>query len=256
MARVLVVDDEADIRLLVRITLEHAGYEVIEAVDGASALAAVAEQHPDLMLLDVMMPDVDGWTVLETLKAADDRLLVETPVLMLTALGGPLDQIKGAIEGALRYLTKPIDLGELVDAVGESLEGPEPAKRRRAQQQALEMLARIEANGSTTPSFASGPRPRLSGLERERTPTRSARPAAVRVAADRVAQLTDKQRVLLEAVLEAPTVLEASARLAMSRSNIYASLRRISRKLGVASVPELLNLLRAGLLLPGPSGEE
>ncbi|MEY2571743.1 MAG: two-component system, OmpR family, operon response regulator KdpE, partial [Acidimicrobiaceae bacterium] len=64
MARVLVVDDEDDIRLLVRFTLEHAGHEVIEANDGASALAAAAEQRPDLMVLDVMMPDVDGWTVL------------------------------------------------------------------------------------------------------------------------------------------------------------------------------------------------
>jgi DNA-binding CsgD family transcriptional regulator len=78
----------------------------------------------------------------------------------------------------------------------------------------------------------------------------------VRVAAERVSQLTDKQRVLLEAVYAAPTVLEASLRLAMSRSNIYSSLRRISRKLGIATVPELLDLLRSGLLLPASPHEE
>ncbi len=246
----LVVDDEDDIRLLVRLTLEREGHDVTEAADGREALSALAERHPDLVVLDVMMPDVDGWTVLERMKHADDPGVVETPVVLLTALGSPMDRIKGGIEGAVRYLTKPIDLDALTEAARDALAQPEPEQRRRAQQHALESLARTEATGVPAPSGSAAPRPRLLGLERDRRPRRPQEPPAPVRAASRVDELTDKQRALLEAVRDAPTVLAASEDLAMSRSNIYASLRRISRRLGVASVAELLDLIRSGRLLP------
>ena len=248
MATILVVDDEADIRLLARMTLEHDGHVVLEAEDGGEALDVAKRDHPDLILLDIMMPDVDGWEVLEQFKRARDSDLASTPVMMLTALGEPMDRVKGGIEGAVRYLTKPIDLDELRGAVQEALAEPEPPQRRKAQQRALEMLARIESN--VPPGSAdSRPRPRLSALERDRTPMKAEPPASLRIALEHLDQLTEKQRALLEAVGSAPTVLEAAADLHMSRSNIYASLRRICRKLGTASVPELLALLRSGQLL-------
>ena len=250
MASVLVVDDVDDIRLLVRWTLERDGPAVTGAADGGSALVAMAAHHPDLVVLDVMMPDVDGWTVLERMKHADDRVVVETPVVLLTALGSPMDRIKGGIEGAVRYLTKPIDLDALTEAAREALAQPEPQQRRRAQHEALESLARTEATGMPAPTSSATPRPRLLGLERDRTPRRESETPAQARAASRVGELTDKQRTLLEAVRDAPTVLAASEQLAMSRSNIYASLRRISRRLGVASVGELLELIRSGRLLP------
>src|SRR3954454_12229976 len=122
MARILVVDDEPDIQLLTRINLERDGHEVLTASDGGDALSAVSDSPPDLIVLDVMMPEVDGWTVLTELKSRHGDAASEIPVILLTALGSPLARAKGGIEGAVRYLTKPIDLDELRDAVVEALE--------------------------------------------------------------------------------------------------------------------------------------
>ena len=248
MATVLVVDDEPDIRLLIQLNLERDDHTCVMAANGAEALAAVKESPPDVVVLDVMMPDVDGWTVLERLKSDPDPAISAIPVLMLTALGAPIDQVKGGIEGAVRYLTKPIDLEALRAAVIDALEGPERPKRHKAQQQALEMLARIESN-SPPGAASTAPRPRLSGLELERQPARVEEPME-RLSEERVATLTEKQRVMLETVARMPTVIEAAEELAMSRSNIYASLRRISRKLGTTSVSDLLEIVRRGGL-PG-----
>jgi DNA-binding response OmpR family regulator len=249
MARILVVDDEPDIRLLAKVNLELDGHEVLVAGDGEQALVAVADSTPDLVVLDVMMPAVDGWTVLERMKSDATTAISEIPVLMLTALGNPLDRARGGIEGAVRYLTKPIDLDELRRAVRDALEGSEPQQRREARTAALELIARVERDAP--PSLpADAPRPRLTGLERVPTPTDPSRaPNPVRAAAERLGTLTDKQRALLDAIAEHPTVLAASEALSMSRSNVYASLRRIARKLGVRSVPELLSFVRHHHLL-------
>jgi CheY-like chemotaxis protein len=244
VATILVVDDEADIRLLTKLNLERDGHTIITAGNGAEALSAVQDAPPDLILLDVMMPEVDGWAVLEQLKAQRGDVASEIPVILITALGGPMDRVKGGIEGAVRFLTKPMDLDDLRAAVTHALEGPEREQRLKAQHEALEMLARIERNGAPMlPDTA--PRPRLSGLERGPGPPRT-QPPPPRIADERLALLTDKQRELLEAVANAPTIIEAASRLEMSRSNVYASLRRISRKLGTQSVRDLLDTLRRG----------
>jgi DNA-binding NarL/FixJ family response regulator len=107
------------------------------------------------------------------------------------------------------------------------------------------MLARIERNVSPTASD-NAPRPRLSGLERGPEAPRANQPTPGQQAAANLDQLTTKQRELLEAVWQSPTVMEAAASLQMSRSNVYSSLRRISRKLGTKSVRELLHLVRHG----------
>ena len=245
MATILIVDDEPDIRMLAQLNLERDGHRILTAGDGSEALEAVKESAPDLILLDVMMPDVDGWAVLDQLKTHLGKPFSDIPVILLTALGGPLDRVKGGIEGAVRYLTKPFDLDELREAVTEALDAPEGPQRRKAQQQALEMLARIERNVSPTETD-DAPRPRLTGLERGPEPTRSNQPTAGQQAAANLDQLTGKQRELLEAVWRAPTVMEAASSLHMSRSNVYSSLRRISRKLGTRSVRELLHLVRHG----------
>lgn len=110
--RVLVVDDEPQVVWVVRFGLECEGYEVVTASDGAEALAAVAEHHPQLMILDVMMPGVDGWTVLERLR---ERPSDERPrVVMVTALASPQDKAKARELGAEAYLVKPFDIDELV----------------------------------------------------------------------------------------------------------------------------------------------
>lgn len=255
MATVLVVDDEPDIRMLVRLTLGLDGHEVVEAGSGLEALDVVGRHRPDVVVLDVMMPELSGWDTLQELKHHVDERVREVPVLLLTALSGPMDRAKGGIEGAVRYLAKPIAPELLRSSVAEALGGdPEPVQRRRAQTQALEELARIEAGvPEPAPGAASaqGPRPRLSGLETARTarpPEAASNQGAELLAA--VAALTDKQREILDAIRRAPTVLAAAGELRTSRSNVYASLRRIARRLRVRSVAELVDLARAGRLQP------
>jgi DNA-binding response OmpR family regulator len=250
VATVLVVDDEADIRELVRINLELDGHRVLTAADGPAALEALRQESPDLILLDVMMPGVDGWKVLGAIKADTDEALAQTPVMMVTARDDDLDRIKGAIEGAIRYITKPFTLGDLRTEVRNALESDEPetAKRRRAQQAALEHLARLESGDRRPPDDAApAPRPHLTRLERTATPAAERRPSVPPAA---MASLSEKQAELLRALAAVGTVREAADGLSVSRSNVYASLRRIARKLGVRSVTELVTLAKQGDLFP------
>lgn len=107
--RLLVVDDDEDIRALLRLILERAGYDVDEQVDGRGALRAFHLGRHDLVVLDVGMPDLDGWEVLERI-----RDLSEVPVLMLTARDSETDRVRGLRAGADDYVTKPFDREELL----------------------------------------------------------------------------------------------------------------------------------------------
>jgi DNA-binding response OmpR family regulator len=111
-ARVLVIDDEPDIRELLRNLLERAGYLVDEAPDGRAGLRAFHAVPPDLVLLDVGMPELDGWATLERL-----RDLSEVPVIMLTARSGELDRVRGLTHGADDYVSKPFGRQELLARV-------------------------------------------------------------------------------------------------------------------------------------------
>jgi DNA-binding response OmpR family regulator len=252
MASVLVVDDEEDIRELVRINLELDGHTVAVAGNGAEALDQLRQGVPEIVLLDVMMPGMDGWELLSRMKA-ERAEVAGVPVLMLTARSDDMDRIRGGIEGAIRYITKPFSLTELRDEVRAALTGdPEPVQRRRAQTQALERLARLE-RGDHTSGDAGQARPRLTKLEG--APEAKSPPARLpRIAEAQVAALSTKQRELLDAVASTSTVRAAAEQLHVSRSNVYASLRRIARKLDVASVPELVALARqGGFPTPPPS---
>src|SRR5438876_8524104 len=111
-ARVLVIDDDADIRGLVTELLERAGLSVEQAEDGRSGLRALHKTPPDLVVLDVSMPDLDGWQTLERI-----RDLSEVPVLMLTARGEELERVRGLKAGADDYVVKPFGRQELVARV-------------------------------------------------------------------------------------------------------------------------------------------
>ena len=248
MATVLVVDDEVDICQLVKINLEMDGHQVLTAANGPEALTLVAQAAPDLVILDIMMPGIDGWEVLSRIKSDKDSDRSEIPVLMLTARTDDLDQVRGAIEGAIRYMTKPFSVVELRDEVARALVGdPEPVKRRVAQHQALERLARIEKGGAAGPGgpVAASARPHLTRLETAGSHAPAA-PARPRAPVNGLAKLSPKQLELIRTVGGTPTVREAAERLQVSRSNVYASLRRIARKLGVRSVPELVKMARQG----------
>jgi two-component system, OmpR family, alkaline phosphatase synthesis response regulator PhoP len=115
MTRVLVIDDEAPIRLLCRVNLEAEQMDVIEASDGPSGLDQARGQRPDVILLDVMMPGLDGWKVAEQLL--DDERTSEIPIIFLTARAEFRDRAKGLDIGGVDYVTKPfnpLDLAPLV----------------------------------------------------------------------------------------------------------------------------------------------
>jgi DNA-binding response OmpR family regulator len=223
-AHVLVVDDELDLTELVRINLEIAGYEVTTAADGARALEAIRERRPDVVLLDVMMPVLDGWGVLASLQT--DETLADLPVVMLTALSGERDVIRGHLSGAVRYLTKPFDVHTLLDTITEALLPATDEQRRRRREQLrgfLQRLAELE-----TGRRQAGPRISFSRLEAPpRPPTPEERSAAA------LAELTPRQREIAQLLAQGVEAREIAEQLGTSRSNVYAARKRIARHLDV-----------------------
>lgn len=121
-SRVLLADDDRAIRESVGRALELEGYGVALAADGAKALAAARSQPPDLIVLDVMMPGLDGLTVTRVLRSEGDR----TPILMLTARTWTSDRVAGLDAGADDYLTKPFELDELLARIRALLRRTRP----------------------------------------------------------------------------------------------------------------------------------
>jgi len=117
--QVLIVDDEPNIVISLEFLLLREGFEVRVARDGEAGLAKIRESHPDLVVLDVMMPKLDGFAVLEAVRA--DPALQSTRILMLTAKGREADKDKGLGLGADAYIAKPFSTHELVDKVRELL---------------------------------------------------------------------------------------------------------------------------------------
>jgi DNA-binding response OmpR family regulator len=117
---VLLVDDEQAIRTICRVNLEGDGLAVTEASDGGEALEEITRKQPSLVLLDVMMPSVDGWTVAERLGADDDTR--EIPVVFLSARAADEDRLRAQELGAVGYVVKPFDPIELAAIVREVLE--------------------------------------------------------------------------------------------------------------------------------------
>lgn len=120
--RILVVDDEERMVRFIRLNLEHDGYQVSEAFNGKEAIQKIRDVTPDLILLDVMMPDIDGFEVLETIREVS-----QVPVIMLTAKGEEDDRVRGLELGADDYVTKPFSPRELVSRVKAVLRRTEGA---------------------------------------------------------------------------------------------------------------------------------
>ena len=123
--RILVVDDERHIVRLVQVNLERAGYEILTAYDGIEALDKVKTENPDMVVLDVMMPRMDGFEVLKNLQA--DPRYQNIPVIMLTAKAQDADIFKGWASGVSSYLTKPFNPRELlvfVERIFQSMDEP------------------------------------------------------------------------------------------------------------------------------------
>ncbi len=135
--RVLIVDDDEDIRAYLDVTLALDGFEVIEAVDGQDGLERARRSEPDLVLLDVMMPRMDGLEVLRRLR--EDARTAHLPVVLLTARGQAADTVEGLDAGADSYLTKPFDAEVLLAHVRAAL-------RRADQQSARNPLTGLPGN--------------------------------------------------------------------------------------------------------------
>lgn len=111
MSRILVIDDDTAIAELIKVNLDLLGHQVTTANDGIKGLALAQQNRPDLIVLDVMMPDLDGFTVCQRLR--QNTATNGIPILMLTALGMTKDKVKGFDSGADDYLTKPFEIPEL-----------------------------------------------------------------------------------------------------------------------------------------------
>ncbi|MCA9984842.1 MAG: response regulator transcription factor [Anaerolineales bacterium] len=129
--RILVVDDDKEVVRLMRAYLEQAGYEVLVAYDGETALFTMRQERPDLLLLDLMLPGKDGWEITRLIRA--DRQLAATPIIMLTARIEDTDKIVGLEMGADDYVTKPYNPREVVARVRARLRRPVAPDEPRAE---------------------------------------------------------------------------------------------------------------------------
>lgn len=145
MAKIIVAEDEESIRRLVEITLADVGHEVAGAADGREAVDLIIQDPPDLLVLDVMMPALDGWGVLRELRKLG--LKQDMRVVMLTAKSSESDFMSGWKLGVDAYVTKPFDPDELAVAVNETLMmSLDQLKEKRAQElEKANLLSRIEA---------------------------------------------------------------------------------------------------------------
>jgi CheY-like chemotaxis protein len=124
---VLVVDDHAPLRTLCRLSLEPAGFRVAEAADGREALASIAAERPDVILLDMMMPHVSGWRVAASLL--DERGGDDIPIIFITARAGQSDRVRAFELGAHDYLAKPFDPSILPEVIARVLDEIERGER-------------------------------------------------------------------------------------------------------------------------------
>ncbi|MEX0674723.1 MAG: response regulator [Gaiellaceae bacterium] len=138
MTRVLVIDDEPPIRLLCRVNLEAEGMEVLEAADGPSGLAKAKSRRPDVILLDVMMPGLDGWRVAEELL--DDPTTQEIPIVFLTARAEFRDRARGLDIGGVDYVTKPFNPVELAPLVRDLLDRLKAGERDELRREKISDL--------------------------------------------------------------------------------------------------------------------
>ena len=140
MITTLVIDDEPPIRLLCRVNLEAEGMRVLEAADGRTGIELAQKEQPNAILLDVMMPGMDGWAVAEQLL--QDARTAEIPIIFLTARADLRDRARGMDLGGLEYITKPFNPVELATLVQEVISAVERGEREQLR---TERIARLRS---------------------------------------------------------------------------------------------------------------
>jgi DNA-binding response OmpR family regulator len=129
--KVLVADDSIDIRRMLQFHFEDEGWDFVEASDGAEAIESLLLEQPDLLVLDVMMPEINGWEVIKYVREKD--MIANTPVLMLTGIGEGLNEMTSPLFGADAYLDKPVDLDELDEKIVEAIK----SRKQKAKEASL-----------------------------------------------------------------------------------------------------------------------
>ena len=142
--RTLIIDDEAPIRLLCRVNLEAEGIEVLEAPDGVTGLDLARSEKPDAILLDVMMPGLDGWNVAEQLLSDEGTSAI--PIIFLTARADLRDRVRGMDAGGLDYITKPFNPLELASLVREVVAAVDRGEREQLRTERITELRNLFEN--------------------------------------------------------------------------------------------------------------
>jgi DNA-binding response OmpR family regulator len=127
--RVLIVEDDPDLLVMMKVNLASAGLDTIVAGDGGTAIARIETEHPDAIVLDVMLPGVDGWQVLEQLQAMGNRV----PVVVCSTKMRTEERERADALGAVGYVVKPFDVRRLIDTVLAAVAGPRPAWGRAVE---------------------------------------------------------------------------------------------------------------------------
>src|SRR5438477_11206491 len=143
--RVLVIDDEPPIRLLCRVNLEAEGMEVLEAPNGLGGVELAREERPDVILLDVMMPGLDGWRVAEELL--DDERTRSIPIVFLTARAELRDRARGLDLGGIDYVTEPFNPVDLAPLVRDLLQRVARGEREQLRREKLDELRQLLDHG-------------------------------------------------------------------------------------------------------------
>jgi CheY-like chemotaxis protein/DNA-binding CsgD family transcriptional regulator len=219
---VLVVDDDPSLTDLVAGHLTAEGHRVRTAADGHEALVAIGEARPEVVVLDVRMPVLDGWGVLEALT--EEPTTAELPVVVLTGSASEEDLIRAHLTGAVAYLNKPFEIAALLGAVTRAAVPPTADEREHRRTQLRGFVGRLAAIDAGRD--AGGPRVRFSRLEPIPRPV----PAAPLPSAD---GLTPRQRLLAGLLADGLAPRTIADRLGTSRSNVYATRARIAGQLGV-----------------------
>ena len=120
--KILIVEDEKDLVQILEYNLNKKGYAAMAALDGLTACRMIEEEKPDLILLDLMLPDLNGWDICKLIRSHEDEKISETPIIMLTALGSSEDKIRGLELGADDYMPKPFVIKEVLLKVGRMIQ--------------------------------------------------------------------------------------------------------------------------------------
>ena len=140
--KVLVVDDDRSLTELLQMVLEDAGYAVALAENGREAIVSAAKDPPDLVVLDVVMPEMDGWATSDHLLSHERTARI--PIIFLSARVAAADQLRGWYRGCFDYLTKPFDIQELLEKVSQALAAPSEDVEQLKQELRQQRIAALE----------------------------------------------------------------------------------------------------------------